>query len=181
MFVVSVGGLSILNALAGAYSENLPILVVSGSPPSTEECGERLLHHTMGIPEMHRPLGCMEALLGNVHVVKHANSAGKIIDHAICECLLKRKPMYLQIPSDMAHRRISEPAPMGSLPHSRFVSDLTAMISAADEILRLLDGASTPMVIAGRGLATSKAAEQCERLVTALDCATAITPDAKVH
>lgn len=42
-----VGGLSAINAVAGAYSENLPIIVISGGPNTNSIQDAEILHHTL--------------------------------------------------------------------------------------------------------------------------------------
>jgi pyruvate decarboxylase len=44
----SVGGLSALNAVACAYSENLPLLAISGGINSDSEADGHLIHHALG-------------------------------------------------------------------------------------------------------------------------------------
>ena len=46
----TVGGLSLLNAIAGAYSERLPVIVITGAPNSNDFGTMRVLHHTTGRP-----------------------------------------------------------------------------------------------------------------------------------
>ena len=43
-----VGGLSLLNAVAGAFAERLPLIVISGGPKISERSHHHLLHHTIG-------------------------------------------------------------------------------------------------------------------------------------
>src|ERR1700739_2169392 len=42
-----VGGLSTMNAIGGAYAENLPVILVSGAPNSNDRATEHLIHHTL--------------------------------------------------------------------------------------------------------------------------------------
>jgi len=44
----SVGGLSLVNAVAGAYAEKSPVIVISGAPGMDERAGDPLLHHRVG-------------------------------------------------------------------------------------------------------------------------------------
>ena len=44
----SVGGLSLINAVAGAYAEDLPMIAISGGPNTNSEAEYELLHHTLG-------------------------------------------------------------------------------------------------------------------------------------
>ena len=43
-----VGGLSLLNAIAGAYAEKSPVIVISGAPGIEERADNPLLHHRVG-------------------------------------------------------------------------------------------------------------------------------------
>jgi pyruvate decarboxylase len=44
----TVGGLSAVNAVAGAYSDDLPLIFISGAPNSNDHVSDRILHHTIG-------------------------------------------------------------------------------------------------------------------------------------
>ncbi|KAI7842956.1 hypothetical protein COHA_003462 [Chlorella ohadii] len=44
----TVGGLSAINAIAGAYAENLPVVCICGGPNSNDFASNRLIHHTLG-------------------------------------------------------------------------------------------------------------------------------------
>ncbi|KAL0353004.1 UNVERIFIED_CONTAM: Pyruvate decarboxylase 1 [Sesamum angustifolium] len=52
----TVGGLSVLNAIAGAYSENLPVICIVGGPNSNDFGTNRILHHTIGLPDFTQEL-----------------------------------------------------------------------------------------------------------------------------
>lgn len=40
-----VGGLSIVNAVAGAYAEDLPLLIISGAPHTRDMHKQHVVHH----------------------------------------------------------------------------------------------------------------------------------------
>lgn len=44
----TVGGLSVINAVAGAMSEHLPVICITGCPNSNDFGGDKILHHTIG-------------------------------------------------------------------------------------------------------------------------------------
>lgn len=58
----SVGGLSILNAIAGAYSENLPVICIVGGPNSNDYGTNRILHHTIGLPDFSQEMRCFQTV-----------------------------------------------------------------------------------------------------------------------
>lgn len=57
-----VGGLSILNAIAGAYSEDLPIICIVGAPNSNDYGSNKILHHTIGLPDFSQELHCFQPI-----------------------------------------------------------------------------------------------------------------------
>nr|GMC87012.1 pyruvate decarboxylase 1 [Ipomoea batatas] len=58
----TVGGLSVLNAIAGAYSENLPLICIVGGPNSNDYGTNRILHHTIGLPDFTQELRCFQTV-----------------------------------------------------------------------------------------------------------------------
>lgn len=56
----TVGGLSVLNAIAGAYSENLPVICIVGGPNTNDFGTNRILHHTIGLPDFSQELQCFK-------------------------------------------------------------------------------------------------------------------------
>jgi pyruvate decarboxylase len=56
----TVGGLSAINAVAGAFSENLPLVCVVGGPNSNDYGSNRVLHHTIGLPDFTQELRCFQ-------------------------------------------------------------------------------------------------------------------------
>ncbi|CAN1229853.1 Pyruvate decarboxylase 1 [Linum grandiflorum] len=58
----TVGGLSVINAIAGAYSENLPVICIVGGPNSNDFGTNRILHHTIGLPDFSQELRCFQTI-----------------------------------------------------------------------------------------------------------------------
>ena len=58
----TVGGLSVLNAVAGAYSENLPVICIVGGPNSNDYGTNRILHHTIGVPDFSQEMRCFQTV-----------------------------------------------------------------------------------------------------------------------
>ena len=56
----TVGGLSVINAIAGAYSENLPVICIVGGPNSNDYGTNRILHHTIGITDFSQEYRCFQ-------------------------------------------------------------------------------------------------------------------------
>ena len=58
----TVGGLSILNAIAGAYSEDVPVICIVGGPNSNDYGSKRILHHTIGLSDFSQERQCFQAV-----------------------------------------------------------------------------------------------------------------------
>ena len=57
----TVGGLSVINAIAGAMSEHLPVVCLTGCPNSNDFGGDKILHHTIGEVDFSQELRCARA------------------------------------------------------------------------------------------------------------------------
>ncbi|RXI02337.1 hypothetical protein DVH24_030266 [Malus domestica] len=55
-----VGGLSVLNAIAGAYSENLHVICVVRGPNTNDYGTNKILHHTISLPDFSQELRCFQ-------------------------------------------------------------------------------------------------------------------------
>ena len=101
-----VGELSILNAIAGGYSEYVPIVHIVGTPSTISQRDGMLLHHTLGngnfkvFSEMSRNISCAMALLNDPY------EAAGLIDNAICECYIQSRPVYITLPTDLVQKKI---------------------------------------------------------------------------
>lgn len=70
-----VGGLSVLNAVAGAYSEDLPLLVISGGPNTNDQKEGHRIHHTIGEADLYQCSRCFEPVTGKTFVIRRLHEA----------------------------------------------------------------------------------------------------------
>ncbi|KAG8529201.1 uncharacterized protein KY384_005836 [Bacidia gigantensis] len=97
-----VGELSLLNAIAGGYSEYVPIVHIVGTPSTLSQKDGMLLHHTLGngnfevFADMSKNISCATAKLNDPH------EAATLIDHAIREFEGERlrTPLDLDYPTN---------------------------------------------------------------------------------
>ncbi|KAF8719507.1 hypothetical protein HU200_024232 [Digitaria exilis] len=120
----TVGGLSVLNAIAGAYSENLPVICIVGGPNSNDYGTNRILHHTIGLPDFSQELRCFQAITCHQAVVNNLDDAHEQIDTAIATALRESKPVYISVSCNLAglsHPTFSrEPVPLFISPRYEF-------------------------------------------------------------
>ncbi|THU72745.1 hypothetical protein C4D60_Mb04t15430 [Musa balbisiana] len=108
----TVGGLSVINAIAGSYSENLPIICIVGGPNSNDYGTNRILHHTIGLPDFSQELRCFQTVTCHQAVVNHMDEAHEMIDTAISTALKESKPVYISISCNLP-----------GIPHPTFVNE----------------------------------------------------------
>jgi TPP-dependent 2-oxoacid decarboxylase len=173
-----VGATSLLNATAGSYSDDLPVLVVSGGPNSNDAPAHHLLHHTIGEKELYQASKCFEPVVRKAIVVRHLDDATAQIDEALLLCLRDKKPVYLEIACNLANASVPAPGPM-TLPPAAIPGDAASLAAAVDAALAHLQGAIKPVLLAGVKLAPAGAQASFSKLADALGCATAVMPNAK--
>ncbi|CNI68825.1 indolepyruvate decarboxylase [Yersinia mollaretii] len=98
---VGVGELSAINGIAGSFAEYLPVVHIVGTPALRSQKAGELLHHSLGdgdfshFSRMAKEVTCAQASLT-------AENAAAEIDRLLVAALNQRRPVYLQLPSDVA-------------------------------------------------------------------------------
>ncbi|XP_028057458.1 pyruvate decarboxylase 1 [Camellia sinensis] len=176
----TVGGLSVLNAVAGAYSENLPVICIVGGPNSNDYGTNRILHHTIGLPDFSQELRCFQTVTCYQAVVNYLEDAHELIDTAISTALKESKPVYISISCNLPaipHPTFSrEPVPFFLSPRLSNQMGLEAAVEATAE---LLNKAVKPVMVGGPKLRVAKACEAFVELADACGYALAVMPSAK--
>ncbi|KAG2690911.1 hypothetical protein I3843_09G208100 [Carya illinoinensis] len=176
----TVGGLSVLNAIAGAYSENLPVICIVGGPNSNDYGTNRILHHTIGLPDFSQELRCFQTVTCYQAVVNNLEDAHELIDTAISTSLKESKPVYISIGCNLAaipHPTFSrEPVPFSLAPKWSNKMGLEAAVEAAAEFL---NKAVKPVLLGGPKLRVANACDAFVELADACGYSFAVMPSAK--
>ncbi|GAB4833995.1 Pyruvate decarboxylase 3 [Ancistrocladus abbreviatus] len=176
----TVGGLSVINAIAGAYSENLPVICIAGGPNSNDYGTNRILHHTIGLPDFSQELRCFQTVTCYQAVVNHLDDAHELVDTAISTALKESKPVYISVSCNLAalpHPTFSrEPVPFSIYPKLSNKLTLKAAVEAAAEFL---NKAVKPVMVGGPKLRVAKACKAFVELADACGYAVAVMPSAK--
>lgn len=174
----SVGAISAFNGTGSAYAENLPLILISGSP-NTNDAGQfHLLHHTLGINdytyqiEMAKKITCCAVAVGR------PEEAPRLIDRALRAALLSRKPAYIEIPTNLAGAPCVRPGPICAITDPVY-SDRAALSAAADCAAEYLSGKQKPVILVGPKLRRAGAEKELLELAEAMGCAVAVQPAAK--
>lgn len=155
------GALNMVNAVAQAYAEKSPLVVISGAPGKEEGALGLGLHHqvkNLGSQfQIFRELTCDQAVLDD------PRTAPDLIARVLDNARRLSRPVYLELPRDCVGVACDPvPAPQISS------EDREAVIACAEEVMARLAAAERPALLAGveirrHGL-ESKVAELAHRL-----------------
>lgn len=154
-----VGGLNVLNAIAGAYAEKSPVVVVSGAPGRKDREKDPLLHHKVKTFDTQRRV-YDEVTVASTVLLEEERAAAEIV-RCINACLRSKRPVYIEVPHDMADRQI--PIALASqIPPEK--SNPPALAAAVKETLSLMRAAKRPVILAGVELARYRLAHLVVRI-----------------
>jgi indolepyruvate decarboxylase len=134
------GAFNLVNAIAGAYAERSPVVVIAGAPGARERASGFLLHHQARNIDtqlaVYREITCDQAVLSD------PASAPDAIARVLRSARELSLPVYIEIPRDLiAAKTLAVPI----LP--RRPADSGALAECADEILYKLAQARAPVMI----------------------------------
>ncbi|GFZ02220.1 thiamine pyrophosphate dependent pyruvate decarboxylase family protein [Actinidia rufa] len=143
----TVGGLSVINAVAGAYAENIPVICIVGGPNSNDYGSNRIIHHTIGLTDFSQELRCFQTVTCYQAVVNNLEDAHELIDTAIATALKESKPVYINISCNLpaiSHPTFSrEPVPLSLSP---ILSNQMALEAAVELAAEFLNKAVKPVL-----------------------------------
>jgi TPP-dependent 2-oxoacid decarboxylase len=140
-----VGGLNALNAVAGAYAERVPLVVVSGAPHTRMQHNHVLMHHLVDHYDLQREL--YEKVTVCAVTLDDPRLAPEQIDKALSACLRRKRPVYIEVPVDFVNQPCEAPAQPSFDITTK--SDPETLAEAVREAQEWLSRASSPAVLVG--------------------------------
>lgn len=136
------GALNMLNAVAQAYAEKSPLVVISGGPGAEEAQMGLGLHHQVKSLNSQFEIFC-EVTCAQV-ILKDPDTAPAEIARVLDTALSLSRPVYLEIPRDL----VDKPCDRVPRPSAQPV-DTEAVRACAREILDRLRSAKRPAILIG--------------------------------
>ena len=159
------GGHNMVNPVAGSFSEQVPILVISGGPGEEERKLGVLIHHQAR--EIESQLHIYREVTCAAKVINDPLRAAAEIDGVIRSIWLNQQPGYLEIHRDMVEREITVPKEIvswnGELPYPH--SDRHKLDEAVRDTAQRLNRAQRPLVLIGIEAYRFKLAKDIVKLV----------------
>lgn len=174
-----VGELSALNAIAGAYSEFVPIVHIVGQPNTKSQRDGMLLHHTLGngdfnvFTKMSAAISCSVARLTDPH------DAATLIDSAIRECWVRSRPVYIALPTDIVAAKVNGDRLKTPIDLSLPENDPEKEDYVVDVVLKYLEKAKNPVILVDACAIRHKVLAEVRNLVEASGLPTFVTPMGK--
>lgn len=141
----NVGSLSALNAIGGAFAENVPVVLISGAPERRHALAGRMLHHTLG-PDYSVARDMFRKITVACEYLDDPSKAPQQIDSALAKCIFYKKPIYFELPADL----VLEPCPApGKFSYLEKTSSPETLLEAQNEICSMLVAAQQPVILLG--------------------------------
>ncbi|KAF9891133.1 Pyruvate decarboxylase 1 [Aspergillus nanangensis] len=174
-----VGELSALNAIAGSFSEFVPVVHIVGQPNTKSQKDGMLLHHTLGngdfnvFARMSGGISCAMGRLNETHEVATQ------IDNAIRECWLRSRPVYISLPTDMVVKKIEGQRLETPLDLSLPPNDPEKEDYVVDVVLKYLHGAKNPVIVVDACAIRHRVLDEVHDLMEASGLPTFVAPMGK--
>ena len=139
-----VGKLSAMNGLAGSYAEHVPVVSIVSAPSLAQQQSKALMHHTFAngqfdmFAKMFTEITVAQALLTQ-------DKPTEYIDRVLRECWIKKRPVYILLPSDLVSMQV--PTPSEKLDLAYPSSDMKTVLEITERIAVLLNQAQKPMIL----------------------------------
>lgn len=103
-----VGELSAINGIAGSYAEQVPVIKITGAPATSVSEKGAYVHHTLGDGNFtHFAAMFKEVTVAQTNLTQQ--NAAEEIDRVLTECLLHKRPVYIQLAADISYKEIEVP------------------------------------------------------------------------
>lgn len=136
-----VGELSAINAVAGSFAENIPVIKIVGAPLSKHIKNNSLIHHNFLNPDYY----AFERAFSNVVATTaflDENNAKEEIDRILSVFVKEKRPVYVTIPIDVCKVKIDN-NPKIVVPKS----DSKVLEKAVSHALRLIENSKKPVIL----------------------------------
>ncbi|WP_306523733.1 thiamine pyrophosphate-binding protein [Rheinheimera sp.] len=167
------GALNAVNAVAQAYVEQVPLVIIAGFPSEAEIQRNLLIHHQArhldSQRDIYREITCAQVRLDD------ERTAAAELCRAIASCQRESRPVFIEIPRDAANWQLSTAAVSQALAalhcqqQGQDPLHQQELQLASDAIVKRLHQAKKPVLLCGIGVRRFGAVALVEQLATVLN------------
>lgn len=154
-----VGELSALNATAGSYAEDVPVIHIVGAPASRFSKQNKLIHHNFLQTDYKACQKMFETVTATTAFLDELNAKAEI-DRVLSVFVNYKKPVYISIPVDVCKMEIENEPKRELLKTNK--SNLKA---AVEHALRLINKSEKPMILGDVLIKRFKAKKEFTNLI----------------
>ena len=142
------GGHNVVNAIAGAYAEQVPLLVVSGGPGDAEQ-QVALVHHQ--VKDVEAQSRIFAEVCCTAQIIDRPERAAEQIHEIVRQIVSEQRPGYIEIHRDMVDIKIPVPKSLrewdGRFPRPK--SHRRKLAEAVADTVERLNAAKKPLLLGG--------------------------------
>ncbi|KAK6582650.1 hypothetical protein PZA11_005058 [Diplocarpon coronariae] len=174
-----VGELSAINAIAGAYSEHVPVVHIVGMPSTISQRNGLLLHHTLGngnynvFADMNKEISCALAKLND------PSEAATLIDHTLQQCWLQSRPVYVTLPTDIVQKKVEGARLRSPIDLHYPINDSAKEDYVVHVVLKSLLAAKNPIILVDACAVRHRVLEEVHDLIEKTGLPVFVTPMGK--
>ena len=150
-------------ALAGAYGESSPVVMLTGYPSTVQQASKQAWHHMLGAHRYDLFVDMAEHLTVGRAILTPENCIEEF-ERVLAAVLYHQKPGLLAFPSDLTQKPITGGMP-DSVPLANPTSDPATLKQAVDHIVSVISGVSPTCIVPGIMLQRLGLTELATRLV----------------
>ncbi len=136
-----VGELSAINGIAGAYSENVPVIKIAGVPKTACIKSNVPVHHNFSEPDYYAFERIYQNVTSTTAYLTEDNAKSEI-DRVIETFVKFKKPVYIALPVDICNHLIDD-----KIPEIYIKSNPDNLKAAAQKIVSLINAAKNPLIM----------------------------------
>lgn len=140
-----VGELSAINGIAGSYAENVPVIKITGTPPTNVMENGAIVHHTLGdgkfdhFSNMYREITVAQTNVKPEH-------AAEEIDRVLRACWNEKRPVHINLPIDVYNKPINKPTE--PILYKPILSNKEALDKMLLHATSIINNAKKPVILA---------------------------------
>ncbi len=161
-----VGTLSMINAIAGAYVERSPVVVINGGPTAANLSNlhqfDIVFSHSIG--QDATDLAAYKLVTANAARAAKVSEVPAVVDKAIATAIAKKRPVYIEI--NMGLWDLACPAPAGPLAVTNPPAGTEHQL--ATTIVGLIRAAQSPLILVGTEIQRYGLADKVADLIARL-------------
>lgn len=136
-----VGELSAINAIAGSFAENVPVISIVGAPSTKCIENKTLIHHNFSNPEPKAFENAYKPVVETTAFLNRDNAKIEI-DRVLKVFVKERKPVYIAIPDDIAKMEITD----RDVDYN-WTSDSETLKTVVEKIADKIQNAKNPVIL----------------------------------